>query len=642
MKSPKKFNKENIDPIFVNLKELLNPKNRYFIPSYQRSYDWEEQNILKLIENLNSLSDEKDFIFLGNMEIRRETTIQQIIDGQQRITTLLILLNYLNPNKYSDDVIKNMLKIKIQSNDISENIKDEQDKFIDFLNNKDYTAEELKELNGHSNASLRRKKIFNFRNNNVYKLNYYYIKEALNKANIISEKSKQEFAENILNNVYVVAIYINEEIKESEAINIFDTINTTGKPLETKDIFKIKMYEYSKSKNETNPDDIIRKINILHNNIQAQNEKIIELEKNIRENETNGKTEFSEINMISETFSFEDILKIYKFILIARVVNKKDDDIANYKSELFSMSIDNFYDKLFLYILDNIHKKQFEGFENEKINVQDFYDIYETYVNLSNTILNLQNINSETYFAYKMLKKYTSYSWTYNFLPVLFLWRFKVIDDDFNKFVINISKLLEYFSITQRQAINEGKNFINNIIIKIVNMSFSAEKINEEIEEKLKKCSEEKLLNKLEGEIAKIRKNKEISCLIIAKVAESKKTENEDKDISEHELLQKYQKLFTRKFDIEHICAIDNDDKRFKDNKNYLGNLMILEYSINRNIRNNAIEKKLEKYKNSKFKVVKNEVHFIEKNGIDYYYDSFSERQNKKVNIVKNYILASE
>ncbi len=630
--------KKKLEPLFVNLKDLLSLEKRYFIPSYQRPYDWEEQNILKLIESLNMLNDEKDFIFLGNMEFREEGTIHQIIDGQQRITTLLILLNYLNPTKYSNNVIKNMLKIKIQSNDTNEKTKDEQYKFINFLNNKDYTEEELKELNGHSNASLKRKKISNFRNNNVYKLNYYYMKDALNKANIISEKSKQEFAENILNNVYIVAIYINNEIKESEAISIFDTINTTGKPLETRDIFKIKMYEYSKSKNEANQDEIIKKINMLYNNIQSQNEKIIEAEKNIKENEINGKSEFSEINIISETFSFEDILKIYKFILIARVVNKKDNaEIANYKSELFSMSIDNFYDKLFLRILNNSAKKQFEGFENEKINVQDLYDIYEAYVNLSNIILNAKYINSETYFAYKMLKQYTRYSWTYNFLPILFLWRFKRIDSEFSNFVINISKLLEYFSITQEKVINEAKTFINNIIIKIVNMSSSAKEINQEIEERLKKCSKEKLIEKLEGEIAKIWINKEISCLIIAKDAESKKSKNED--MSEDELLQRYQTLFTRKFDIEHICAIDNDDKRFKDNKDYLGNLMLLEYSINRNIKNNNIEKKLEKYKNSKFKVVKNEVNCIQKNGVDQYYNSFKKRQNEKVNIVKNYIL---
>ena len=42
------------------------------------------------------------------------------------------------------------------------------------------------------------------------------------------------------------------------------------------------------------------------------------------------------------------------------------------------------------------------------------------------------------------------------------------MDDEFNSFVINISKLLEYFSITQEKVINEGKTFINNIIIEMI------------------------------------------------------------------------------------------------------------------------------------------------------------------------------
>ena len=628
---PKEDIKSRIIPVLVNLKELLNTSQIYFVPIYQRPYDWEECNITKLIETLNELNEEKNYVFLGNMEFREEEVIKQIIDGQQRITTLLILLNYLNPEMYSNDIIKKMLKIKAQGDNTNENRIDEQNKFECFLENKDFTEKELNELEGHSNARLKKEKIWNFRNANVYKLNYYYIKNALDSVNIRTEEQKQKFAENILNNTYVVVLTLKKEIKESEAINIFDAINTTGKPLSTKDIFKIKMFEYSKLKTKTNPDEVIQKINKLYNEIEAKNSEIINKEMIIKEKEATGKSEYNEINMISETFSQDDILKVYKFILISRVVNKKSkEEIANYKSELFTMSNDTFYNRLFLRILDNSSRKQFEGFEKEEIKVEELQEIYEAYAKLADIILEAKQINTETYFAYKMLKGYTRYSWTYEFLPALFLWRFKKLDNEFDNFVINISKIFEYYTITKKQVINYIKTFVNDIIIQIVSSNAKAEEINKKIKDELKKCSKEPLHNELEGEIANNWWNKNISCLIIAKNNEQNCEENKEK------LLQKYQRLFTRKFDIEHICATGNNEERFKGNKDTLGNLMILEYSINRNIKNDNIEKKMIKYKESKFEVVKNEIKLLN-NGIEKYYRDYETRQKSKIEEVEDY-----
>lgn len=628
--------KDEIVPILVNLKELLDSKKRYVVPIYQRPYDWEEWNITKLIEELNKLNGQKRYVFLGNMEFREEGEIQQIIDGQQRITTLLILLNYLDSDTYSDDVIKKMIKIKIQDDNEYENKINEQSKFESFLSNKEFNKNELKELEGHFNIRLKKQKINNFRNTNVYKLNYYYMKNALNSANIITLEQKHKFVENILNNTYVVALNLKEEIKESEAIDIFDAINTTGKPLSTKDIFKIRMYDYSKSKNKSNPNEVIKKINKLYNEIEAKNSEIINKELIIKENETTGKSEYDEINMISETFSQDDILKVYKFILISRVVSKKSkDEIANYKSELFTMSNDNFYNKLFLRILDNSSKKQFEGFEKEEIDVQELQEIYESYAILADTILDTKGIDAETYFAYKMLKGYTRYSWNYKFLPVLFLWRFRNIDNEFKSFVINISKIFEYYTITRKQVINNVKNFINDIIIHIISIDADAKEINKKIEKHLKNVDKEKLHNELVGEISNIWWNKNITCLIIAKNAEQK-CENEN----EQKLLHRYQRLFTRKFDVEHICATGDNDKRFKGNKNTLGNLMLLEYSINRNIKNDNIEKKLPKYAKSKFEVVQNEIKHLN-NGIEKYYDDYEIRQKEKIKIVEDYLLVN-
>ena len=545
-------------PELMNLKKLLSTDRRYYVPFYQRPYDWDERNITKLIETLNQLNNgEKEYVFLGNMEFREEDGFQQIIDGQQRITTLLILLNYLYSEAYSDEEIMKMLKIKVDSN---EEVENEQRKFEDFLNDKEPFEQELAEIENYSNAKLKNDKIRNSRNNNVYGVNYYYLKRALEDANITTEKEKLAFAENILKNTYVVAINLKNEIQEHEAINIFDNLNTTGKPLGTNDIFKIKMYEYAK-KNHKDEAEAVSSINELYNKIETTNSEIIEKEATIRKSEGAGKSEFSEINMISETFSKDDILRVYKFILIAKVVNqKKGKAKASYKSELFTMSNSNFYYNLFLKVLDNRSQKQFEGFDEISINIQEMQRIYEAYAKLADMILEVKQMDAETYFAYKMLRGYTRYSSAYDFLPVLFLWKFQKIDSEFNRFVIHMSKYFEYYSMVNRKVIYSVKTFVNDIIVKIVDENYSAIQINNLIEEELKHLEEEVLTSELEADVANVWWNKMIACLVIAKERERlKKPKTKDNK----ELLQRYQRLFTRKFDIEHIYATENNEDQF-------------------------------------------------------------------------------
>jgi hypothetical protein len=72
------------------------------VPSYQRSYSWEEPQLADLIDDLRYLPEETDH-FLGNIILRkkdgqyqtdrgRRFDVYEIVDGQQRLTTALLLL----------------------------------------------------------------------------------------------------------------------------------------------------------------------------------------------------------------------------------------------------------------------------------------------------------------------------------------------------------------------------------------------------------------------------------------------------------------------------------------------------------------------------------------------------------------------
>ncbi|MDO4634469.1 MAG: DUF262 domain-containing HNH endonuclease family protein [Streptococcus sp.] len=65
----------------------------YEIPIYQRNYAWETDQIEQLIEDINS---SKDDYFLGNLIVnQKDNNVYEVIDGQQRLTTLYLLERYL-------------------------------------------------------------------------------------------------------------------------------------------------------------------------------------------------------------------------------------------------------------------------------------------------------------------------------------------------------------------------------------------------------------------------------------------------------------------------------------------------------------------------------------------------------------------
>ncbi|HEM3924830.1 TPA: DUF262 domain-containing protein [Streptococcus suis] len=65
----------------------------YEVPIYQRNYAWGSDQIEQLIEDIMST---KDDYFLGNLIVnQKDNNVYEVIDGQQRLTTLFLLERYL-------------------------------------------------------------------------------------------------------------------------------------------------------------------------------------------------------------------------------------------------------------------------------------------------------------------------------------------------------------------------------------------------------------------------------------------------------------------------------------------------------------------------------------------------------------------
>lgn len=80
----------------ANIKKFFSDEFFFNIPCYQRAYSWEKEQVEQLFDDINC-SDRNNEYFLGTIVLQKVRKIgsgheYDIIDGQQRITTLQILL----------------------------------------------------------------------------------------------------------------------------------------------------------------------------------------------------------------------------------------------------------------------------------------------------------------------------------------------------------------------------------------------------------------------------------------------------------------------------------------------------------------------------------------------------------------------
>ena len=85
----------------------------YIVPIYQRNYAWKAKQIEQLIEDINSA---KDNYYLGTLIVnQKEQNVYEVIDGQQRLTTLYLLKLYLLNNSNKEVHIYNKAPLQFEA-----------------------------------------------------------------------------------------------------------------------------------------------------------------------------------------------------------------------------------------------------------------------------------------------------------------------------------------------------------------------------------------------------------------------------------------------------------------------------------------------------------------------------------------------
>ena len=267
---------ELLEPKYWCIKDVFDFK--YFIPVYQRPYSWQEDQIDALLEDIHESFKEymssspedrhKMGLYLGNIIIHDKGVKEYyVIDGQQRITTLSLLLLALYSYMFELGIDKNERIVqKIQAalwelDSEDQPLRDRQsvtlgsvDKqmLIDVFDAAFDTPKKLKKYISQYNT----KNSFEENIKNNYLRIYESFKEWCEPYAENDEKLKQllYFGNFVLGKIYLISIITKGN--EAKAFSIFESINSKGKKLE--DIDLIKTYIFSKLE-ESNYKDCLKK-----------------------------------------------------------------------------------------------------------------------------------------------------------------------------------------------------------------------------------------------------------------------------------------------------------------------------------------------------------------------------------------------
>lgn len=78
--------------------EILESGKQFIIPAYQRGYKWKPESVTRLLDDVNRFDDygdEEKFYCLQNITLVKNNCGFNVVDGQQRLTTIMVILSCL-------------------------------------------------------------------------------------------------------------------------------------------------------------------------------------------------------------------------------------------------------------------------------------------------------------------------------------------------------------------------------------------------------------------------------------------------------------------------------------------------------------------------------------------------------------------
>ena len=219
------------------LKKIFSEEFWFIVPEYQRPYVWQEENIQELIDDLYYAFENKQNseYFLGALVLKRtrekEFKEYEILDGQQRLTTLCMMMA----------VLRDLMKKPQYKWTLSQMIYQEENELLKVPSRnriKYNTRDKVKDFVKNyiiANGSTKKKDLINYHEDTNISVSNM-AKAISSMHNIFESKENLEaFAVFLLNNV--LFIYVSTDNTE-DAFRLFTILNDRGIPLSNADILK--------------------------------------------------------------------------------------------------------------------------------------------------------------------------------------------------------------------------------------------------------------------------------------------------------------------------------------------------------------------------------------------------------------------
>lgn len=226
----------------------------FVIPEYQRPYAWTDEQVETLFEDLWDFTatcggtEREGSYFLGSVvSYENEDGEQEIIDGQQRITSLFLLLRAI----YTKLVATPASERTAEANNFIGKIEPAIWRTNKLTGTVDYKNILLtsRVVNNDGNEILRSILETGCADENAkdnYSKNYRYFQELFDKHSTENPLMVYQFIYALLNQAILLPITADTQ---DTALTIFSTLNDRGLPLSDADIFKAKIY------NQLEPDE---------------------------------------------------------------------------------------------------------------------------------------------------------------------------------------------------------------------------------------------------------------------------------------------------------------------------------------------------------------------------------------------------
>ncbi len=209
----------------------------YEVPKYQRDYSWDKEQWSDLWYDLMQMIDEKDSHYMGYLVLQTaDDKNYQIIDGQQRLTTLCVLILA---------VVDTLLKLPGTDKEKEDNEKRAANIRSTYIGNMDMLT--LTSVN---------KLVLNRNNDHFYRTYLSTLQEMPKRGLKASEKLLKSafetfkaylgaqyktaeelviFVDNLVNNIFFTVITVTDELN---AFKVFETLNARGVQLSSSDLLK--------------------------------------------------------------------------------------------------------------------------------------------------------------------------------------------------------------------------------------------------------------------------------------------------------------------------------------------------------------------------------------------------------------------